>query len=136
MRPGHSANDGRIFAWDDPPPTGNPGDDFGCRCTAETFDPNAAEYLSIELGDVSDSGPQWTSRDFVRHYFQGRGRTVTVRETGHLVSIARRHLETVVQSLQDNIARRARETLEGAFADEFINSYNMKGLGSGLTTNR
>jgi SPP1 gp7 family putative phage head morphogenesis protein len=28
VRPSHAANDGRIFAWDDPPPTGNPGDDF------------------------------------------------------------------------------------------------------------
>lgn len=25
---------GNLFAWDNPPPTGNPGDDFGCRCMA------------------------------------------------------------------------------------------------------
>ena len=25
VRPSHAANDGKIFAWDDPPPTGHPG---------------------------------------------------------------------------------------------------------------
>ena len=37
VRPSHAANDGRIFSWDNPPPTGNPGEDFGCRCTAAPF---------------------------------------------------------------------------------------------------
>lgn len=34
VRPSHAANDLKIFDWDDPPPTGNPGDEPGCRCTA------------------------------------------------------------------------------------------------------
>lgn len=32
-----SANNSKIFAWDDPPPTDRPGEDFGCRCTAEPY---------------------------------------------------------------------------------------------------
>jgi SPP1 gp7 family putative phage head morphogenesis protein len=37
VRAAHAANEGRIFAWDNPPPTGHPGEDFNCRCTAEPF---------------------------------------------------------------------------------------------------
>lgn len=37
VRSSHAANDGVIFAWDSPPPTGHPDEDFGCRCTAEPY---------------------------------------------------------------------------------------------------
>lgn len=35
VRPSHAANDGETFDADDPPDTGNPGEDYGCRCWAE-----------------------------------------------------------------------------------------------------
>ena len=34
VRPTHRFNDGKIFEWAKPPPTGHPGWDFQCRCTA------------------------------------------------------------------------------------------------------
>lgn len=37
VRAAHAANNGRIFSWDNPPPTGHPGEDYGCRCTAEPY---------------------------------------------------------------------------------------------------
>lgn len=37
VRASHAANNGRIFSWDNPPPVGHPGEDFGCRCTAEPY---------------------------------------------------------------------------------------------------
>lgn len=37
VRPSHAANEGRIFAWDNPPATGNPGDEPGCRCMAVPY---------------------------------------------------------------------------------------------------
>jgi hypothetical protein len=37
VRPSHAANEGRVFAWNDPPETGHPGEDFNCRCTAEAY---------------------------------------------------------------------------------------------------
>lgn len=37
MRPSHAANEGRIFSWDNPPPTGHPGEGHGCRCWAEPY---------------------------------------------------------------------------------------------------
>ena len=39
MRPAHAANNGKIFAWAEPPPTGHPGTEFGCRCRAEPYYP-------------------------------------------------------------------------------------------------
>lgn len=35
VRPSHAENDGKLFAWDNPPPTGHPRDAPGCRCTTE-----------------------------------------------------------------------------------------------------
>jgi SPP1 gp7 family putative phage head morphogenesis protein len=37
VRASHAANDGEVFAWNNPPPTGHPGEDFGCRCVAEPY---------------------------------------------------------------------------------------------------
>ncbi len=37
VRPSHEANDGQIFAWNNPPATGHPGDEPGCRCTAVPY---------------------------------------------------------------------------------------------------
>lgn len=30
----HRENNGKTFSWDDPPPTGHPGEDINCRCVA------------------------------------------------------------------------------------------------------
>ena len=127
VRPSHAANDGKIFAWDNPPPTGNPGDDFGCRCTAEPFYPEAAEHITIELSGVSDSGPAWGSRDFVRHYYQGRGRGVTVRETGNLQNVVAQYLDLAEERLKNQLAKAARENPESTFTDVFYNTYDLTG---------
>lgn len=37
VRGSHAANDGHLFAWDNPPPTGHPGEEYGCRCWAEPY---------------------------------------------------------------------------------------------------
>lgn len=35
VRDSHAAHDGKVFRWDDPPAdTGNPGEDYNCRCVA------------------------------------------------------------------------------------------------------
>lgn len=35
VRASHAAHDGNVYRFDDPPePTGNPGDDYNCRCVA------------------------------------------------------------------------------------------------------
>lgn len=35
VRDSHAAHDGKVYRWDDPPTdTGNPGEDYNCRCVA------------------------------------------------------------------------------------------------------
>jgi hypothetical protein len=49
VRSAHAANNGKIFAWDNPPETGNPSEDYDCRCVAEPYygeiDPNKINLL-------------------------------------------------------------------------------------------
>jgi SPP1 gp7 family putative phage head morphogenesis protein len=35
VRPAHRANNGKVFAWENPPDTGHPAAEYGCRCYAE-----------------------------------------------------------------------------------------------------
>ena len=57
VRSSHAANNGKIFAWDDPPPTGHPGEDYGCRCTAEPYTPeNVNQTVHGSPGKIKDSG--------------------------------------------------------------------------------
>ncbi len=44
VRGSHAANDGKIFSWDNPPPMGHPGEDYGCRCWAEPILTDPEEY--------------------------------------------------------------------------------------------
>ena len=68
VRLSRAANDGRVFAWDDPPPTGHPGEDYRCGCWAEPYVPaepsvpGAQQFFNITLQDVSDEGPPWPAR--------------------------------------------------------------------------
>jgi hypothetical protein len=129
VRPSHAANDGHVFAWDDPPPTGHPGEDYGCRCWAEAYVSDAAEFFNIEMQDVSDEGPPWGHRDFIRHYFFGEGRPVTVRQTGHLRAVVaefRRQAGDVPTRLPGQIADLARKNIGQNFNGEFGRPYQMQ----------
>ena len=128
VRPNHAANNGRVFAWDDPPDTGHPGEDYVCRCTAEPFMPSVNESIEIEVADVDDEDAAWSSRDFVNHYYNGRGRGVTVRETGHLSRIVAQYMGEVSERLKGTIARVARGNPNGTFSGDFVNTYNMTGI--------
>lgn len=129
VRPSHAANDGKIFAWDDPPPTGHPGEDFGCRCRAEAYLPEVAEFFNITFQNVADTGRPWESSDFIEHYFFGNGKTVTVREIGHLRSIVagfRREAIDDATRLPGQIADAARKQEGQSFRDTFENIYHLR----------
>ena len=48
VRSSHADREGQVFAWDDPPVGGHPGEDYNCRCRAE---PLAADDPRIPVGD-------------------------------------------------------------------------------------
>jgi len=135
VRASHAANDGKIFAWDDPPPTGHPGEDYGCRCWAEPYAPDTDESFTITLQNVSDEGAPWASEDFVRHYFLGEGRAVTVRQTGHLKAVVaefRRKAGDVPTRLPGQIADAARLEPGSSFNGDFGRPYPMKDVAFSL----
>jgi len=37
VRDEHAQREGKVFAWDEPPSGGHPGEDYNCRCTADEF---------------------------------------------------------------------------------------------------
>lgn len=125
VRSSHAEREGQIFSWDDPPEGGHPGEDYGCRCTAELYLPEAAELIDITLQGVSGGGGAWSSADFVRHYYRGNGRAITVRETGHLSAIVDEYLAIVEKRLKDQIAIEARNKRTGSFTYPFGRPYNM-----------
>ncbi len=86
VRPAHAQNDGRIFSWSTPPSTGHPGDDFGCRCSAEPhFDEepfrDAITEIPIELftGGLGIAAIRAGGREIILNIF--RRLTALIRAT-------------------------------------------------------
>lgn len=48
VRSAHEERDGEIFAWDEPPAGGHPGEDYNCRCTAEPYVPGKKKHKKAE----------------------------------------------------------------------------------------
>jgi hypothetical protein len=86
VRPAHAANDEGIFAWDYPPATGHPGEDYNCRCWAEPV--GDTEYArQVLITPVNDNPNKWTNENFVFHYLLGGGVPLTLESTGYLGDI-------------------------------------------------
>ena len=125
VRPSHAANDGKIFAWDNPPPTGHPGYESGCRCVAMPYAPPVNEHMRMLFFDVSGWWPGWHSQDFVNHYYFGRGRTVRLRDTGHLERVVNEYWRRRGGAVLGQIASEARKNPGGFFRHTFGRSYSM-----------
>ncbi len=128
VRSSHAEREGQVFTWDDPPEGGHPGEDYNCRCTAELYLPETFEFIEIALQNVSGGRAAWSSRDFVRHYYRGNGRGITVRETGHLSAIVDQYMAEVGDHLKAQAARQARNERNGTFRYTFVRAYNMTGV--------
>ena len=129
VRASHRANDGKIFSWDDPPPTGHPGEDFGCRCWAEAYEPEVSESMTLVMSGISDSPRVWSyglGGDFSDHYFNGDGVAVRLRDTGHLRRVVDEYQRQVEFRLLGQIANAAREAAGSSFTYGFYRPYKMK----------
>ena len=133
VRPEHRANHGKIFSWDTPPPTGHPGESFGCRCWAEPYAKKLKEKVSqVVTSAVNDAVKQWTREDFISHYLVGKGEDVSLSGIGHLKNVihyAREYTQsesgTIFERVERQVFEKAREYGQGVFIYSFENSYDL-----------
>lgn len=57
VRSSHRANHGKKFAWNNPPSTGHPGEDFNCRCWAEPVLPARRAEVTKHRSETLIAGP-------------------------------------------------------------------------------
>lgn len=129
VRAAHAANNGKVFAWDNPPPTGHPGEDYGCRCTAEPYVPRVNEYLKQAVTSIVDEGlHRWEWYEFLWHFYLGEGRQIRLSDVGHLQTIIdrarQRKVEQVFERLERQILRQARTMGSGQFTGDSSNTYD------------
>lgn len=130
VRTSHRVNDGRIFSWSDPPPSGHPGEDYNCRCEAVPYISGETEFAFHEFSTgLASSTDRWTDTDFVNHYYFGGGRSVNLLEIGHLREIAEQYAwndgaQGAFRRLADQIADAARRAESGAFSYDFEAVYD------------
>jgi len=92
VRLSHRRNEGKIFRWDTPPPTGHPGQDYNCRCLALPYEEGKTEYAYfLDTDSLASSGRRWTDLDFVEHFYRGGGRPVTLSEIGQFAEIVQEY---------------------------------------------
>lgn len=135
VRDSHAQNDGEIFAWNEKPSTGHPGEAANCRCWAVPYTSKPEEARAQISSDnvAADATSAWTNDDLVRHYFFGGGKPLTLSEIGHLRNVesyARTRHQGIMGSIYDRVEsqifQRARMIGEGAFIYNFNNSYDFK----------
>lgn len=131
VRGAHAANEGRLFAWNSPPATGHPGEDYNCRCWAEPYVRGKTEYVEQILGAVQSDGEKWGTADFIKHFYFGGGRPVTLPEVGHLAGIIDYYFYHIVREGNDTydrinsqIINAARQQGPGSVSYNFENSYS------------
>lgn len=127
VRSAHAANDGKIFEWHNPPVTGHPGQEYGCRCRAVAYVQGVSEDMHISLSNVHDIGAEWSNRDFLSHYWFGNGVAIALRDVGHLEKVVNAYMLKVGQRLKEQIADAARKNIGQTFFYSFDKVYNMKG---------
>jgi len=139
VRPEHAANDGKVFAWDSPPPTGNPGEAFGCRCWGEPR-VESREGLEERVSQTvatytTDSARAWNDDDLKYHYYNGNGRDIILGHIGLLqkvIDYARTRAQKNGGSIFDRVARKifieARLGGEGSFKFTFGTDYDFSDL--------
>lgn len=131
VRPEHAANDDKIFAWDNPPDTGHPGEGYGCRCWAEPIgDIRYANQLLIT--HINDNPGKWTDIDLIERYLSNIGGNITLEKMGHFADVIDHFSNNVItsdgsrggyQAVEEQIIKRAEEVVEGAIDYDFSGNY-------------
>lgn len=126
VRPSHIENNGKVFAWDNPPETGHPGEDYNCRCTAEPYERGDSEYAyQTVISDIKDNPKQWNTWNFIDHFRNGGGGPVTLSETGNLAGLIFQYFypALVIDRINAQIIDAARRVKSGPVSYDFDGSY-------------
>ncbi|MFZ4125047.1 MAG: phage minor head protein [Rickettsiales bacterium] len=128
VRASHAANEGKIFAWDTPPPTGHPGEDYNCRCKAVAYIQGSTEFANQTLiSSMQDASQRWTDYDFSKHFYLGNGGGLSLAETGHLSGVVNYYFYSLgkYSSVNSQIVETARNH-NGAFGYYFESAPNFR----------
>ena len=144
VRRSHAANNGKIFSWNNPPPTGHPGETYGCRCWAEAYKPETLDTEEMQekriqrvTSIVNDLLPSWSREDFLKYFFseerkkrQGSAMDmVTLSEIGHLQNVidcAKFYNQgegSIFERVENEICEKAQRIGSGLLPYYFENSY-------------
>lgn len=132
VRKSHTANNGKIFAWENPPKTGHPGEDYNCRCIAEAYTSIVPAALlqwfrNTILDPLANSLP-WGNAEMSLYFFLGNGEPINIEAIGHAVEIQDYYTQHYLHRFEEQIRNRAATSSLGAFSDEFDRSYNFIGV--------
>ena len=126
VRASHAANNGKLFAWDSPPDTGHPGEDYNCRCIAEPYVAGTSEiaYQTI-ISHVDTSRPKWSNIILTWHYYFGGGQGIELWRMGHLQGVIDFYFYKLgrYDAVNNQIIQAARERTLGEFGYHFDGSY-------------
>lgn len=123
VRPAHAAREGKIFSWTNPPEGGHPGEDYNCRCWAEPVNGQASGLQQELISNIRDAR-KWTEEDFIDHFRNGGGKTVTLSQTGYLGAIIEKTREVMFHRVEDQVADKMREIKSGKLIYTTENSYS------------
>ncbi len=127
VRASHAANNGKVFAWDNPPATKHPGEDYNCRCTAEPYVRGVSEFAYQTLvSGMLDSPDKWGTVTFTEHFYRGEGIAVTLGETGNFTGVVNFYFYTLgrYNAVNAQIVDEARKHPSGSFEYSFEKSYD------------
>lgn len=114
------------------PATGHPGEVRNCRCEAVPYVRGETEYAGHEItGSLASSYDKWAIADFIRHFYTGEGRGVTLSEIGHLRDIVEQYAYYddgmgAHRRLTEDIVASARAQGSGRLAFAFGRSYEFE----------
>ncbi len=123
VRNSHAEFNRTIRKWSD---VLNPGEEFNCRCWAEPV--NQIEGLHQELiSEVKDAARKWTEEDFAKHFYLGKGKTITLSQTGYLGAIIEKAQEIMFHRVEDQVTDKMREIKSGKLVYTTDTSYPQLG---------
>lgn len=129
VRPVHADREGQIFTWGNTPDGGHPGEDFGCRCWAESVGirrtERKAEGLRQEVIErIEDVPKKWETKDFREHFKSGNGSKVTLSKIGYLGDVIAKSEDRVFPRVEDQVAHKMRQIISGPLIYSTDSSYD------------